>query len=168
MRAKLLQSCLTLVTPWTVAHQAPLFMEFSQQEYWSGLPCPSAGAPPDPGIEPGSPETPALQVNSLPLSHLGSLILKLHSKHVWTSLVFQWLRLLLANAGGMSSTPGQETKIPHAKKDSKKKKPPPNSLFISKISHYSGLIQFLSLNWCLKTNPVLLLRSWETHSWAEC
>ena len=32
------QSCLTLVTPWTVTHQAPLSMEFSRQEYWSGLP----------------------------------------------------------------------------------------------------------------------------------
>ena len=32
------QSCPTLATPWTVAHQAPLFMEFSRQEYWSGLP----------------------------------------------------------------------------------------------------------------------------------
>ena len=42
-------------TPWTVAHQAPLFMEFSRQEYWRGLPFPSPGDPPDPGIEPGSP-----------------------------------------------------------------------------------------------------------------
>ena len=35
------QSCLTLVTPWTIAHQAPLSMEFSRQEYWSGLPFPT-------------------------------------------------------------------------------------------------------------------------------
>ena len=35
------QSCLTLATPWTVAHQASLSMEFSRQEYWSGLPFPS-------------------------------------------------------------------------------------------------------------------------------
>ena len=39
-------------TPSTVAHQAPLSMEFSKQEYWSGLPCPSPGDLPDPGIEP--------------------------------------------------------------------------------------------------------------------
>ena len=39
------------VTPWTVAHQAPLFMEFSRQEYWSGLPCSSPGELPDPGIK---------------------------------------------------------------------------------------------------------------------
>ena len=50
----------------TVACQAPLAMEFSRQEYWSGLPCPPAGDHPNPGIKPGSP---ALQVNSLPLSY---------------------------------------------------------------------------------------------------
>ena len=38
----------------TVAHQAPLFMEFSRQENWGGLPCPPPGDPPDPGIEPKS------------------------------------------------------------------------------------------------------------------
>ena len=41
--------------PWTVAHQALLSMEFSRQEDWSGLPFPSPGDPPNPGIEPGSP-----------------------------------------------------------------------------------------------------------------
>ena len=49
-------------TPWTVACQAPLSMEFSRQEYWSGLPFPSLGDLPDPGIEP---ESPALQKDSL-------------------------------------------------------------------------------------------------------
>ena len=44
------------VTPWTVAYQAPPSMGFSRQEYWSGLPFPSSGDFPDPGIEPGSPE----------------------------------------------------------------------------------------------------------------
>ena len=57
------------MTPWTVAYQAPLSMEFSRQEYWSGLPFPSPGDLPDPGIEPGFP---ALQADSLPLSHPGS------------------------------------------------------------------------------------------------
>ena len=42
-------------TLWTVAYQAPLSMGFSRQEYWSGLPCPSPGDLPGPGIEPGSP-----------------------------------------------------------------------------------------------------------------
>ena len=42
------------VTLWTVAHQAPLSMEFSRQEYWSGFPCPPPGDLPDPGIKPMS------------------------------------------------------------------------------------------------------------------
>ena len=44
-----------LVTPWTAAHRAPLSMGFSRQEYWLGLPFPSPGDLPDPGIEPTSP-----------------------------------------------------------------------------------------------------------------
>ena len=52
------KSCPTLVTPWTVARQAPLFMGFSRQKYWSGLPFPSPGDLPDTGIEPGSPSEP--------------------------------------------------------------------------------------------------------------
>ena len=58
-------------TPWTIAHQAPLSVEFSRQEYWSGLPFPSPGDLPDPGIEPGSP---VLQANSLPSEPPGKLI----------------------------------------------------------------------------------------------
>ena len=49
-------------TPWTKACQAPMSLEFSRQEYWSGLPFPSLGDLPDPGIEPGSP---ALHADSL-------------------------------------------------------------------------------------------------------
>ena len=55
---------------WTVAHQLPLSIGFPRQEYWSGLPFHSPGDIPDPGIKPASP---ALQANSLPLNHLGSL-----------------------------------------------------------------------------------------------
>ena len=60
------------ITPWTVAHQPPLSMGFSRQEYWCGLPCPPLGDLLDPGIEPVSPATPALQEDSLLLSHWGS------------------------------------------------------------------------------------------------
>ena len=58
----------SLVTPWTVAHQAPLSMGFSRQEYWSGLPLPSLEYLPNPGIEPGSP---AFQADSLPFELQG-------------------------------------------------------------------------------------------------
>ena len=54
--------CPTLATPWTVACQAPLFMEFSKQEYWSGLSCPSPWDLPNPRIKPRSP---ASQADSL-------------------------------------------------------------------------------------------------------
>ena len=57
-------------TPWTVAYQAPLSMEFSRQEYWSGLPFPSPWDLPDPGIEPRSP---ALQADTLPSEPPGKL-----------------------------------------------------------------------------------------------
>ena len=50
-------------TPWTVAHQPLWSMGFSRQEYWNGLPFPSPGDIPDPGIEPKSP---ALQADALP------------------------------------------------------------------------------------------------------
>ena len=62
-----------LVTLWTVAHQAPRSMAFSRQEYWSGFPFPSLGYLPDPGIEPVSP---AIEVDSLPLSRWEALTLE--------------------------------------------------------------------------------------------
>ena len=64
--AQSLQSCPTLCDLWTVAHQAPLSVEFSRQEYWSGLPCPPPGDLPNLGIELISLASPALQAVSLP------------------------------------------------------------------------------------------------------
>ena len=65
-----------IVTPWTIACEAPLSMEFSRQEYWSGLPFPSPGDLPDAGIEPGSP---VLQADSWPSELPGSSIMALVS-----------------------------------------------------------------------------------------
>ena len=56
-------------TPCTVAHQTPMSIGLSQQEYWSGLPFPPPGDPPDPGMEPGSP---TLQADSLRTESQGS------------------------------------------------------------------------------------------------
>ena len=61
-----------LETLWTVARQAPLSMGFFRQEYWTGSPYPPPGDPPNPRIETMSPLAPALQANSLLLSHQGS------------------------------------------------------------------------------------------------
>ena len=60
-------SCLTLCDPMDYTCQSPLSMEFSRQEYWSGLTFPS----PWDHIEPTSPASPVLQADSLPLSHQG-------------------------------------------------------------------------------------------------
>ena len=62
VKVKLLSCVRLFATPWTVAYQAPQSKEFSRQEYWSGLPFPSPGDLPYPGIEPGSP---ALQADAL-------------------------------------------------------------------------------------------------------
>ena len=51
---QLISHVLLFATPWTTVHQAPLSMEFSRQEYWNGLPFPTAGNLPDPGIKPTS------------------------------------------------------------------------------------------------------------------
>ena len=84
-------------TPWTVAHQPPLSMGISRQDYWSGLPCPPPGDLPNPGFKP---TPPALQVDSLPLSHQRSPILLIpgaiwdHAickEHLW--LFNSWLYL---------------------------------------------------------------------------
>ena len=61
------------VTLWTAAHQTPLFMEFSRQEYWNGLSFPSPGDLPNPGMELTSPSASALQADSLPTEPPGEL-----------------------------------------------------------------------------------------------
>ena len=61
MKVKLFSHVRLFATPWTVTYQAPLSMGFSRQEYWSGLPFPSSGDLPNPGIESRSP---ALQGDS--------------------------------------------------------------------------------------------------------
>ena len=60
MCAKLLELCLTLCNAMAVAHQTPLSMRFSRQEYWSGLPCPPPGDLPHPEMKPMSLTSPAL------------------------------------------------------------------------------------------------------------
>ena len=68
VKVKSLSCVQVFATPWMVAYQAPRSMGFSRQEYWSGLPFPSPGDLPNPGITPG---TPALQTDALPSEPLG-------------------------------------------------------------------------------------------------
>ena len=60
VHAQSLSHILVFVTPWTVAHQAPLSIGFPRQEHWNGLPFPSPGDFPNPGIKLESPAAPAL------------------------------------------------------------------------------------------------------------
>ena len=91
----------SFVTPWTVAHQAPLSMGFSREEYWRGLPFPSPGHLPDPGIKPGSP---ALQEDSSSLLEpSGKPLLYLFLCNI-SGLIFPVWDTLLAALHMVSST----------------------------------------------------------------
>ena len=70
-------------TLWTVAYRAPPSMGFSRQEYWSGLPFPSPGDLPNPGIKPGSP---ALQADALTSEPPGKPIMSYSCNHIVCSL----------------------------------------------------------------------------------
>ena len=74
VKVKSLSRVRLFATPWTVAYQAPLSMGFSRQGYWSGLPFPSPGDLPDPGIKPRSP---TLQAEALPSEPPGKPIYSL-------------------------------------------------------------------------------------------
>ena len=86
-QSEVTQSCPLLATSWTAAYKAPPSMGFSRQEYWGGLPFPSPGGLPNPGIEPRSP---ALQADTLPSEPPGKpsghLIYVKESKNILT----QW------------------------------------------------------------------------------
>ena len=80
------------VTPWTAAHQAPLSMGFSRQEYGSGLSFPTPRDLSNPGIKSESPVSPALQADSLSMSQLGSLILRFRKQAPWVSNLTLWIQ----------------------------------------------------------------------------
>ena len=75
VHSQLLSHVRLFETLWTIARLAPLSMEFSRQEYWSGLPCPPSGGFPNPEIESASPVSPVWQADSLPRSPQGSPVL---------------------------------------------------------------------------------------------
>jgi len=98
---KLLSRARLFATPWTVAYQAPLSMEFSRQEYWSVLPLPSPGNLPNPEIEPGYP---TLQADALPYDPPGKpkspkghhKIKSTHSSHAFLLTLLQACFILSA------------------------------------------------------------------------
>ena len=86
---QLLSRVWLFATPWTVAYQASPSMGFSRQEYWSGLPFPSPGDPPNPGIKPGSP---ALQADAL-LSEPPGKSYSAIKKNTFESVLMRWIKL---------------------------------------------------------------------------
>ena len=86
------------VTPWTVAYQAPLSMEFSRQEYWSGLPFASPGDLPDPMIKPTSPGPPALASVFFTTEPPGKLCISSKHKFLQTTKPFLLPKILLEKA----------------------------------------------------------------------
>ena len=87
MKVKSLSRVQPFVIPWTVAYQAPPSMGFSRQEYWSGLPFPSPGDFPDPGIEPRSL---ALQADTLPSEPPGKFYSKVAALFVTPVESYIW------------------------------------------------------------------------------
>ena len=90
VKMKVLSLVRVFATPWTIACQAPPSMGFPREEYWNGLPFPSPGDLPDPGIEPGCP---ALQADSLPSEPPGNIFICGTSSlslinHYWRSFIF--------------------------------------------------------------------------------
>ena len=73
-------------TLWTGAHQAPLPMEFSRQEYWSGFPCPSPGDLPNPGIEPGSPVSQWILISMHANFYTSKILLCILSEYIKTMI----------------------------------------------------------------------------------
>ena len=88
-KVKLLSRVQLFATPWTVAYQAPQSMEFSRQEYWSGLPFPSPQDLPDPGIKP---ESPTLRAVALPFEPPGKRFQRYSSSNFLNFNSFLFLR----------------------------------------------------------------------------
>ena len=82
LKMKSLSRVRLFATPWAVAYQVPPSMGFSRQEYWSGLPFPSPGDLPNPGIEPRSPTLQADALTSVPPGkpHIYRDMVKIHEQ----------------------------------------------------------------------------------------
>ena len=107
----------SFVTPWTVVHQAPLFVGFPRQEYWSEFPFPSPGDFPNPGMKSGSP---ALQADSLPSEPPGKPV----------NTVLQWVAYPFSEE---SSDPGIKLGSPALQADSLPAELPGKPTFVSAV-----------------------------------
>ena len=87
---ELLNRIWLFATPWTVAHQAPLSMEFSRQEYWSGVPCPPPGNLPTQGLKAGVPHCRQIPYH---LNHQGSPFSSIHHVEILEGLIFKVIKI---------------------------------------------------------------------------
>ena len=97
MCAKSLSHIQLFASLWIVAYQAPLSKELSRQEYWSGLPFPSPGDLPDPGIEPSRLMSHALAASSLPLAPSGKPQISICLLKILPHLLFKGLMFLFVS-----------------------------------------------------------------------
>ena len=91
--------------PWTAVCSAPLFMEYSRQEYWSGLPFPSLGDLPDWGIKPRSP---TLQADSSPAEPAGNLLFATQCSGILQARILEWVVFPFSR---VSSQPGDQSQV---------------------------------------------------------
>ena len=145
VKVKSLSRVRLFATPWTVAHQAPPSMEFSRQEYWSGLPFPSPGDLPNLGIEPWSP---TLQADSLPAEPQG----KCKNTGVGS---------LLLSPGDLP-IPGIELGSPALQVDSGKPKKGPvrsgiNKIVINNCNNINIISHYLKVQACLIAHIFIML-----------
>ena len=106
--SRLLSRVRLFATPWTVAYQAPLSIEFSRQGYWSGLPFPSPGDLPNPGIKPRSP---ALQADALLSDLLGKHDMLIKKSMTYREVISSIIMLTLSivsspHANFLQGSPG--------------------------------------------------------------
>ena len=123
-------------TPWTVAHQVPLSMGFSRHKYWSGLPFPSPGDLPDPGIESACPSSPVLQADSFTIELPGK------SQHLFRQMQKRLLLTCKFQDGftcTATSPPFRRWNLP----DTGEAFPPPGGL--TALTHL-GVLQFGSIS----------------------
>ena len=146
--ALIAKSCPTLETPWTVACQALPAMGFSRQEYWSGLPFPSPGALPNPGIEPGSP---ALQTDSLPTSYWEALLILIKTLSPHPSL-----------PTSTSYQTHRQFSLPHLNQTSQHLFQLITFSFLHLVSEFLPFPSFLFLHQKNKKDPFFLVKP---HSW---
>ena len=92
VKVKSLSRVRLFATPWTVAYQAPPSIEFSRQEYWSGLPFPSPGDLPDPGNKPGCPQCRQMVY---PLESPGNPVTKQYKRVITSRITYLLLYLFL-------------------------------------------------------------------------